>query len=193
MDVEHLIVFDMDGTLASDDTKNTVPKDKYYTPENLLSLKPIPQVVNILHGASFLKGTKCIVLTARAEDMREATEQWLRNNIPNVQIELYMRPGTSENPPRQYIKRTILRKVIEETNWSTRFPAYPRRITFYDDQQDILDELVHEVMYMNGSYFSKNPLAIESCLVYRTHAIIKQQCLSMPTQMHKETSVGQRT
>ena len=107
-----IIISDLDGTLS--DYKHRV---KYYNEKDYFSFNvkgiddpPIEDVCNILRNCKTMD-TEVVIMTARDEQHREATQKWLRNyDIPFDM--LLMRPS-DDNRYDDEVKRTLFKNFFE--------------------------------------------------------------------------------
>lgn len=111
-DKRRCVIFDIDGTLAHNKEGRNIydySRVQEDTPDPLLSL--IADSLNENVGKDYLD---IVIVTGRNEDSRQATEDWLDNNMIPFKT-LYMRPDGDKRPD-EVLKKEIYENLIQP-NW----------------------------------------------------------------------------
>jgi hypothetical protein len=70
-------IYDIDGTLADNSSRAKMSPQEYYTPENVLGLRPNESVLKSMRKHMLRKNTYVTVISGREDKLKVATMQWL--------------------------------------------------------------------------------------------------------------------
>jgi hypothetical protein len=126
-----LVIYDMDGTLADDTPKSSIPVEKYYTPETVSSLEPLTKVVDDFRIDLHDPYTVTAVITGRQQKLRQVTYDWIVKHVGEKdRFDLLLRPDDSPPDYIPFWKATIATQLIAKYK--------PLHVIIYDDMIDIL-------------------------------------------------------
>jgi uncharacterized HAD superfamily protein len=110
-----IVIADLDGTISDYSHRVRLYKERDYDAFNKAGKndKPIENICNILRALD-REETEIVIMTARSDDNRPATQEWLRlNDVPCDR--LIMRPK-GDNSPDAECKRKLFEKKINYSN-----------------------------------------------------------------------------
>lgn len=126
-----MIVFDLDGCLSDDRFRRHHLTGQDFEAYHRLLENDLPMNEHVVDFAC-QQDVPIIIITARPEAYRAATNRWLRRWFPDlVAVDLYMRP-LGENAPSPVLKARLLSAAMGPS-------SYNRKVWMaFDDREDVL-------------------------------------------------------
>lgn len=109
----HVYAFDVDGTLT----------EKGQFPDNLTEHKPNPEILKL--ALFHQKHNTIVVTTARSEEIRKETEEWIKSYGLNPKVILMREKGDDRPDPEVKVEQIAKLKN-----------KYEGKITMYDDKPE---------------------------------------------------------
>lgn len=112
--MEKAVIFDIDETIADLSRFDATVFDRKRNPEAMNKFfgfaRPIPEIINFLKECT--KKYKIIFVTARPEETRKVTQEWIRKNVAIPSYTLLMR-ADGDNRSSDVVKGQIYKLSIE--------------------------------------------------------------------------------